>query len=97
TMAGLNRYDGNTFKIYKHSANDSSSISDNFVTSIVQGADGNFWIGTRNGFNIFDPRTETFHHRLPSELQNSPLQLTQIATVFCDFEKNLWFVTDSSG
>lgn len=97
TMAGLNRYDGNTFKIFKHSATDTTSLSDNFVTSIVQAADGKLWIGTRNGLNIFDPRTEIFYHRLPAELQNSPLQLTQIVSIFGDAEKNLWFITDTAG
>ncbi|MGC8802491.1 MAG: ligand-binding sensor domain-containing protein, partial [Bacteroidales bacterium] len=97
TMAGLNRYDGNTFKIYKYSATDTTSLSDNFVTSIVQAADGKIWIGTRNGFNIFDPRTEIFYHRLPAELQNSPLQLNQIVSVFGDANKNIWFITDASG
>lgn len=97
TMAGLNRYDGNTFKVYKHNTTDTATISDNFITNVVQGSDGNFWIGTRNGYNIFDPRTEVFLHQLPHELQNSPLRLNQIVSIYCDAQKNLWFITDTMG
>ena len=60
TMAGLNRYDGYSFKIYKYDIDDSSSISDNFVNQIMEDHLGRLWIGTRNGFNIFDPVKEKF-------------------------------------
>ncbi|MCX7985942.1 MAG: ATP-binding protein [Bacteroidales bacterium] len=97
TMSGLNRYDGNTFKVYKHSASDSTSISDNFVISITQGADGLFWIGTRNSFNIYDPRLDVFKHRLPNELKSFPSLLNQLISIFSDREKNLWMLTDTLG
>jgi signal transduction histidine kinase/ligand-binding sensor domain-containing protein/DNA-binding response OmpR family regulator len=97
TMAGLNRFDGNTFKIYKHITNDTTSITDNFVNSIIQGADGLIWIGTRNSYNIYDPSLDIFYHHMPEELKSSPLTLDNISSIFCDKNKDLWFLTNSSG
>src|ERR1700744_4580870 len=41
TMAGLNRYDGYTFKVFKHIANDKNSINDDFIESIYEGPEQN--------------------------------------------------------
>ena len=40
TVSGLNRYDGYNIKIYRNDPADSTSITDNYVDDIVQGADG---------------------------------------------------------
>ena len=34
TMAGLNRYDGYQFKVFKHNARDPKSLSDDFINTI---------------------------------------------------------------
>ncbi len=97
TMAGLNRYDGNSFRIYKHKSGDTNTISDNFITQIVQGGDGLIWVGTRSGYNIYDPHTDKFSHQLPTPLNSSPLTLNQIVSIYTDKKNNLWFLTDSIG
>ena len=38
-----------------HNANDSSSISNNFVSSIIEDNAGNIWISTYNGLNKLNP------------------------------------------
>jgi ligand-binding sensor domain-containing protein len=61
TDDGLNRYDGYTFKIYKHDPDDSLSISGNNIQSLFEDRYGNIWVGThRQGLNKFDKDTETF-------------------------------------
>jgi diguanylate cyclase (GGDEF)-like protein len=60
TQAGLHRFDGYGFKIYRHDGADPSSISDSQVFTMAQARDGAIWIGTLNGLNRFDPITETF-------------------------------------
>lgn len=51
TQDGLNRFDGNNFKVYKHKENDTNSLSNNYVISLVCDSSGNVWVGTTNGLN----------------------------------------------
>ena len=61
TRDGLNRYDGNTFVVFKHNPSDPTTISANFVLDLFEDAQGFLWIGTYNGgVNKFDPVTERF-------------------------------------
>jgi len=54
TREGLNKYDGYGFVVYKNSAEDSLSLSDNHVTGIVEDQKGDIWISTAGGLNRFD-------------------------------------------
>ena len=58
TQNGLNRYDGNTFRIYKKG--DGSGLSQDAVCSLREDAEGNIWVGTLFGLHIFSPESETF-------------------------------------
>lgn len=61
TQAGLNRFDGYEFKIFKHNPADSLSISNNWIWDIFEDSRGTLWIGTfGGGLNRFDHETETF-------------------------------------
>lgn len=64
TDDGLNRYDGYTFKIYRHNPNDPTSLLHNTVRHITEDPRGNLWLnlGTQIGFSRFDRRTEQFMH-----------------------------------
>ena len=58
TRDGLNRYDGNTFVVYKHNPNDPGSLSSNFIQDLMEDDQGYLWIATNTGVNKFDPTTE---------------------------------------
>ncbi|AYL95536.1 hybrid sensor histidine kinase/response regulator transcription factor [Mucilaginibacter celer] len=60
TASGLNRYDGYTFKVFKHDANDKKSINADFITAIFEGPDKMLWVSTRGGFCYYNPETEQF-------------------------------------
>ncbi|MFN8401951.1 MAG: two-component regulator propeller domain-containing protein [Anaerolineales bacterium] len=49
TEDGLNRYDGYTFKVYKHDPYNEASISDGWINAIAEDQNGYLWIdfGTR--------------------------------------------------
>src|SRR6201995_2693469 len=55
TLSGLNRYDGYKFKVFKHSAGDTSSLNDDYIVGVSEGPGGKLWIESRTGFNIYDP------------------------------------------
>ncbi|MDX1570448.1 MAG: two-component regulator propeller domain-containing protein [Xanthomonadales bacterium] len=76
TQAGLNRYDGYDFKVYKRVfGGETNSLSDNYIHAIAGTADGDLWLGTGSGgLNHFDPRLERFTvHR------NDPEDATSIS------------------
>ncbi|WP_223233334.1 hybrid sensor histidine kinase/response regulator transcription factor [Chitinophaga sp. CF418] len=60
TMSGLNRYDGYSFKIFRHNVADSNSLSDDYIMGIYPAPDNRLYIKTRNGDNIYDPVREQF-------------------------------------
>ncbi|NJX14565.1 hybrid sensor histidine kinase/response regulator transcription factor [Tamlana crocina] len=94
TRDGLNKYDGTEYTIYRHSKNDSLSISNNDVLCIENGSDGFMWVGTYSGLNKYDPRNDTFETFLKSE-QNTSLVSNIIWTVKELSNKEIWVGTPS--
>ena len=60
TSEGLNRFDGSTFKVYRHDKNDSASLSHNNCTSLMEDNNGDIWIGTAQGINRFIKKQGVF-------------------------------------
>ena len=98
TGAGLNRYNGHRFDIFKQVPGDSTSLSDNEVQTIFEDDQRNLWVGTLNGLNklsLSDPdeagyRKEIFrqYHHDPED----PNSLTDniVRKIFQDREGILW-------
>lgn len=94
TMSGLNRYDGYSFKVFKHKAGDSTTINDDFISQIVPGPHHALWVQTPNGWNVFDPRTEKFTTRLQDHLNIKEENFTAIVP---DGRGHFWFVLPGTG
>jgi signal transduction histidine kinase/ligand-binding sensor domain-containing protein/DNA-binding response OmpR family regulator len=93
TSSGLNRYDGNSFRIFTHSESDPSTIIDNSIVDIQEDFQNNLWINTGAGYAIYRPENETFMY--PAHPYLKKLGLTDTASfVYIDNAKNLW-VTSS--
>lgn len=61
TEDGLNRYDGHTFKVYRHQPGKPDSLPSNFVYKLYETRDGMLWIGLGQvGFCRYDPSTDAF-------------------------------------
>lgn len=69
TQDGLNRYDGYTFKAYKHNAEDSASLSSSMAISIFEDRSGTMWVGTYNGLNRLNRATGKFSRFYPDSLR----------------------------
>ena len=94
TEDGLNRYDGYTFKTYKPDPDAPHSLSDRWITSIVEDKAGTLWIGTRlGGLNHYNPRTEQFIHFLHDDEVPSTLSDNHVNVLYLDKNDNLWVGT----
>jgi signal transduction histidine kinase/ligand-binding sensor domain-containing protein/DNA-binding response OmpR family regulator len=97
TMSGLNRFDGYSFKIFRHDLRDTTSISDNFIWDLFEDHLGRLWVGTRSGFNIYDPRTETFNRDPSAFLRSLNIQDESLSDILRDNKGNYWFISSETG
>jgi PAS domain S-box-containing protein len=94
TQDGLNRYDGYTFKIFKHDPEDPNSLSHNAILAIAEDREGYLWIGTwGGGLNRFDPATETFVRYRPVTGQAASLSNDVVTSIKQDASGVLWVGT----
>jgi ligand-binding sensor domain-containing protein/signal transduction histidine kinase len=97
TRDGLNRYDGNTFVVFKHNPNDPDSLSSNFIEDLVEDDHGYLWISTNSGVNKFDPITERFTRYLHDPHNPDSIGGIYITRIARDSRGFLWFGTQDSG
>ncbi len=62
TMDGLSRYDGYDFKVWRNSANDSTSLSSNIIRHLFTDSAGRVWIGTGQGLSLYNPADDSFRN-----------------------------------
>ena len=94
TEDGLNRYDGYSFKTYKPDPDTRHSLSDRWITSIVEDGQGYLWIATRQGgVNRYDPRSEEFTHFRHDYSNPLSVGSDRINTLYIDKKGNLWLGT----
>lgn len=66
TDMGLNRYDGNKFKVYKHIKTNIKSLPFDRCTSIEEDIDGNLWIESSSVYAVYDWKSESFIRNIDS-------------------------------
>jgi signal transduction histidine kinase/ligand-binding sensor domain-containing protein len=98
TMVGLHRYNGYGFKVFTNDPGDSTSISDDWINSIVAGRSGELWIGTQNGgLNRYDPISETFAAYKSRTDDTTTLLNSGVASLCEDSEGILWIGLYNAG
>ena len=65
TMNGLNRFDGNKFKVFFHDPENTSTIGGNSIRGFVEDSVHNLWIGTDKGLSRYDMKADTFTNFIP--------------------------------
>ncbi|MBN1550098.1 hypothetical protein JW979_01465, partial [bacterium] len=98
TFDGINRYDGYSFKIYRHIENDSSSLSDNGSFFLYEDNDGYIWVinNANAGLDKFDPETETFAHFRHNPEDSTSISSNVIFSINQDRSGNIWICTDNA-
>jgi ligand-binding sensor domain-containing protein/signal transduction histidine kinase len=97
TRDGLNRYDGNTFVVYKNNPNDPTSLSSNFIQALMEDDHGDLWIATNTGVNRFDPTIERFSRYLNDPNNPNSIGSAYVTSIARDNRGYLWFGTEASG
>lgn len=78
TRDGLNEYNGNNIKVYRHVLGDSSSIAGNHINDIENGNNGNIWIAHNKGISLFDRRKGVFRNYEVGRLSNNEMRSISI-------------------
>ncbi|WP_428228971.1 hybrid sensor histidine kinase/response regulator transcription factor [Flavobacterium sp.] len=60
TWDGLNRYDANSFKIFRPEINNKNSLTNQVILKIDEDSTGKIWILTIHGINRYDKKTSAF-------------------------------------
>jgi signal transduction histidine kinase/ligand-binding sensor domain-containing protein/DNA-binding response OmpR family regulator len=94
TAEGLNRYDGYSFKVYRHVLNDSTSLASNEIIAINEDDQGNIWVGTRTaGLSILNVHTQLFANN------TKPMHLGKgsVNVILNDKQGNMWLHSSTLG
>lgn len=86
-----------TLKHYSYIADDSTSLSSNRITCIIEDIKGNIWLGSQNGLNLYDRGTETFRQFLASKNNINSLSHNNISSFLLDKKGTLWIGTEGGG
>jgi signal transduction histidine kinase/ligand-binding sensor domain-containing protein/DNA-binding response OmpR family regulator len=97
TRSGLNRFDGYSFRVFKHDLRDTSSIADDEVSQLFEGPDHTIWINTKSKLEIYNLLTETFIHSSETIMHSFGIPDSSILELKKDKNGNFWFLTASAG
>ena len=94
TQDGLDKYDGNSFTVYKHDPENPASISDNWILTILEDHQGTLWIGTLSGgLNSYDRELDQFAAYQHDPEDNASLSNNEVLTLYEDSSGTLWVGT----
>ena len=92
TGPGLTRFDGMKFRKFVHEPFCSNCPSTNELIDMVIDKKGNMWIGSMEGINFFEPRTERFT-RIKVGGQDEQSRQPRISQLEIDSSNVLWINT----
>jgi ligand-binding sensor domain-containing protein/signal transduction histidine kinase len=92
-LGGLNRYDGYTFKVYRHDGKDERSLACDTIRALFVDRAGVLWVGTSEGLDRYDRDTDSFvHYRHRADDPNS-LPGYEVRSLSEDASGTLWVAT----
>ncbi len=94
TQEGLNRFDGYTFKVFKHRVGEPHGLSSSEINVLVEDRNGVLWVGTSKGLNRFDQTTRRFT-RMPD--RGDEANPANIFSLYEDREGYLWMSSLDGG
>jgi len=88
----LVRFDPSTsqFKVFSHDPQNRSTLSSNTVYSVLVDRSGTIWVGTQDGLDAFNPKTETFR----TYYEQDGLGGNAVSCILEDRRGDLWTSTN---
>ena len=94
TESHLQRYDGYSFRAFKHDPDDPESLSESQVVKIYETPSGELWFGTRgSGVNHYDRARQRFVRHLSDPNDTTRLTPGVVNTMVEDVDGALWIGT----
>ena len=84
---GLNRFDGNSFKIFRNKQGDSTSLGSNSVASLYEDEQETLWIGTHKGIYLYNPISDRF-------APFKPIPSGDVRMIRGDKQGGIWVISD---
>ncbi len=96
TQGGLNRYDGQDYRLFTQLAGDAGSLPDNLVTALANGDPGEIWVGTDSAYVArLDLASGSFQRLLPPELDHPNQPGKRVLALYYQHGYGLWITTDA--
>jgi PAS domain S-box-containing protein len=92
-LGGVDRYDGYTFKVYRHDDQDERSLACDTIWAIYVDRSGVLWVGTQEGLDRYDRDTDSFVHYRYRADDASSLPSYQARSLIEDESGILWIAT----
>jgi signal transduction histidine kinase/ligand-binding sensor domain-containing protein len=93
TWNGLNRFDGNSFKVYKSIESDSTTLISDGIKNLLEDNNGRIWIICHNGLNYYDKKKDRFVRIC----LNNPINGNYFTSLAIDSAGILWVGTFAEG
>jgi signal transduction histidine kinase/ligand-binding sensor domain-containing protein/DNA-binding response OmpR family regulator len=90
--AGLNKFDGTDYKIFKFKPNDPTSLSNNTINCSYIDNKNRLWFGTDEGLNLYDYKNDCFKRILLSEFKKNKVKVL-VKSLIGDRKGNLFIGT----
>lgn len=97
TEDGLNRYDGYSFKVFRHQHNGKPGLSNSSIMSLLQDSEGIIWVGTELGLNKLNPKTNKIKTFIAKKDNKKTLSGNIITAIYEDSKNRLWIGTKRNG
>jgi ligand-binding sensor domain-containing protein len=94
TDDGLNRFDGISFRIFRHDSEEKFSLPGNYINTVFKDSHGQLWITSRKGLLKFDASQEHFY---PQSLYNGQNMDEDISSISEAKNGNLWISSSLHG
>lgn len=70
-----------------------TGLTNDFVHTIGEDAEGRIWVGTDSGLNMITPGSDKVARYYKNDADDTSIADNAVDDIFCDKDKNLWFAT----